>query len=60
MFNAIGEFLEREAGHVAVSLALMLLGGVFYKLSIPQSEDLILVGLGYFGRSMVGSKSKQQ
>ena len=51
------DFLEREAGHVTVSLALIVLGAALYLLRVPKGEDLIPFALGVLGRSMIGRKS---
>lgn len=50
------EFIEREAGHVAVGLALILTGAVLVKVGIPKSEDLIPFALGIIARSMIGER----
>ena len=50
------EFLEREAGHVVVSLILIVLGAGLWLLKIPKGEDLIPFALGVLGRSMIGRK----
>ena len=51
----LADFMEREAGHFAVSLVLILLGALLWKFNVPKAEDLILLGTGYIGRSMVGA-----
>ena len=53
----IAEFLEREAGHVVVSLILIGLGTALWILKIPKSEDLIPFATGVLARSMVGTKT---
>lgn len=51
------DFMEREAGHVTVSLVLIVLGAGLYLLKVPKGEDLIPFALGVLGRSMVGRKN---
>ena len=46
--------LEREAGHVVVSLILIGLGAALWFYKVPKGEDLIPFALGVLGRSMVG------
>jgi hypothetical protein len=48
------EFIEREAGHVTVSLVLVAFGAVLWLLKVPKGEDLIPFALGVLGRSMIG------
>ena len=50
----LAEFLEREAGHVTVSLALIAIGAVLWLLKVPKAEDLIPFATGVLARSMVG------
>jgi hypothetical protein len=50
--------LEREAGHVAVSLVLIVLGAAFWLLKVPKGEDLIPFALGVLGRSMIGKPNE--
>ena len=54
MFRA--DFLEREAGHVVVSLILIAIGAGLWMLKVPKGEDLIPFALGVLGRSMIGRK----
>jgi hypothetical protein len=56
----IAEFLEREAGHVVVSLVLIALGAGLWTLKVPKGEDLIPFALGVLGRSMIGSERNQR
>ena len=49
--------LEREAGHILVSLILIALGATLWLLKVPKGEDLIPFATGVLARSMVGSKS---
>ena len=48
------QFWEREAGHIVVSLILIVLGAALWLLKVPKGEDLIPFALGVLGRSMVG------
>ena len=52
----ISGFLEREAGHVVVSLVLIVLGAGLWLLRVPKGEDLIPFALGVLGRSMIGKQ----
>lgn len=54
MIDRIAVFLEREAGYIAVSFALIGAGAVLWKLGVPKGEELIVFALGVLGRSMVG------
>ena len=47
-------FLEREAGHVVVSLILIAMGAALCLLKVPKAEDLIPFALGVLARSMIG------
>lgn len=53
----IADFVEREAGHVVVSLILIILGAALWILKVPKGEDLIPFATGVLARSMVGTKS---
>ena len=53
----VAEFLEREAGHVVVSLLLIGLGAALWILKVPKGEDLIPFATGVLARSMVGRNS---
>ncbi len=55
----IADFLEREAGHIVVSFALIGVGAGLWFLKVPKGEDLIPFATGVLARSMIGSKSKQ-
>ena len=55
----MASFLEREAGHFNISLVQILVGAVLWKCEVPRAEDLILIGAGYMGRSMVGPAKGQ-
>jgi hypothetical protein len=50
--------VEREDGHVVVSLLLIALGAGLWTLKIPKGEDLVPFALGVLGRSMIGSQQK--
>ncbi|HZT32780.1 MAG TPA: hypothetical protein VE999_01605 [Gemmataceae bacterium] len=52
------ELVEREAGHVLVSLVLIILGALLWLLKVPKGEDLIPFALGVLGRSMVGKSNE--
>jgi hypothetical protein len=52
------EFVEREAGHVVVSLILIAIGAALWVLKVPKGEDLIPFALGVLGRSMIGKQSQ--
>jgi hypothetical protein len=51
--------VEREAGHVVVSLLLIALGAGLWTLKVPKGEDLIPFALGVLGRSMIGKQGNQ-
>lgn len=55
----IAEFLEREAGHVVVSLILIAIGAGMWMWKVPKGEDLIPFALGVLGRSMIGKHGNQ-
>jgi hypothetical protein len=60
MFGSLGEFLEREAGHVLIGFGLILVGFALWKAGMPKSEDLTPFALGLIARSMIGAgKTKQ-
>lgn len=50
-------FLEREAGHIVVSLILIVLGAALWILKVPKAEDLIPFATGVLARSMIGNHS---
>lgn len=54
----IGDFIEREAGHIVVSLALIGIGAGLWFLGVPKGEDLIPFATGVLARSMIGTKPK--
>jgi hypothetical protein len=56
----ICDFMEREAGHVVVSLTLIAFGAVLWLLKVPKGEDLIPFALGVLGRSMIGKEADQR
>lgn len=53
----VAEFVEREAGHVLVSLVLIVIGAALWILKVPKGEDLIPFATGVLARSMVGRNS---
>ena len=53
----LAEFLEREAGHVTVSLVLIAFGAVLVLMKVPKGEDLIPFALGVLARSMIGKQN---
>jgi len=55
----IAEFLEREAGHVVVSLILIAVGAGLWIWRVPKGEDLIPFAMGVLGRSMIGKQGNQ-
>ena len=54
--NQIAGLMEREAGHVLISLVLICLGAGLWVLHVPKGEDLIPFALGVLGRSMIGKQ----
>jgi F0F1-type ATP synthase assembly protein I len=58
--SGLASFLEREAGHVVVSLLLIFIGAALWYVKVPKAEDLIPFATGVLARSMIGSSSKQQ
>ena len=54
---SLASFVEREAGHVVVSLILVVLGAALVLLKVPKGEDLIPFALGVLARSMIGKQS---
>lgn len=52
----LGGFIEREAGHIMVSFALIALGAVLWFFKVPKGEDLIPFATGVMARSMIGTK----
>ena len=56
MLERIAKSMEREAGHVVVSLLLIAIGAGLYLLKVPKGEDLIPFALGVMGRSMLGKR----
>jgi len=55
----VSEFLEREAGHIVVSLILIALGASLWLLKVPKGEDLIPFATGVLARSMIGKQVNQ-
>lgn len=49
----VNEFLEREAGHIVVSIVLLLLGVVFMRLGLSaHGDELVIFAMGTLSRSM--------
>ncbi len=55
---SVPDIIEREAGHVLVSLILIALGAGLWLLKVPKGEDLIPFALGVLGRSMIGKPNE--
>ena len=53
----LADWIEREAGHVVVSLILIALGAALWLLKVPKGEDLIPFATGVLARSMIGKQS---
>ncbi len=51
------DLLERQAGHILVGLALVILAVPFQYLQVPKGDDLIPFGLGVMARSMTSRKN---
>ena len=56
----IANFIEREAGHIVVSFALIGVGATLWWFKVPKGEDLIPFATGVLARSMIGTKPKQE
>lgn len=56
----LAELIECEAGHILVSLVLILIGAGLWWLKVPKAEDLIPFATGVLARSMIGRQSGQQ
>jgi len=52
------DFLEREAGHVVISMILILIGAALWYVKVPKAEDLIPFATGVLARSMIGKQPK--
>jgi hypothetical protein len=52
--SGIAGLLEREAGHVVISLVLIFIGAGLWFLKVPKAEDLIPFATGVLARSMIG------
>jgi hypothetical protein len=50
--------LERQAGHILVSLVLLVLGAVLWKLGVPKAEEILPFTLGVLARSMMTGEQK--
>ncbi len=51
-------FLEREAGHIVVSMLLIVLAAALWLLKVPKAEDLIPFATGVLARSMIGTGNR--
>lgn len=53
-FNSFTAFIEREAGHVILSVVLVAIGMLFLnpELRVGAARDLVVFGLGVLARSM--------
>jgi hypothetical protein len=49
--------LERESGHMALSLLVAVLGVVAWRFGFPHADAVVAGALGWLGRSM-GSTDK--
>jgi hypothetical protein len=54
LFDAIAKFVEREAGHIMVSLLLVLIGYWLWCAKFSKGEDVVMFALGVLSRSMIG------
>ena len=45
--------LERQSGHILVSLVLLVLGAALWKLGVPKAEEILPFTLGVLARSMM-------
>ncbi len=54
VIHSVAGYQEREAGHILISLLLIGLGALLWKLQVPKGEDLIPFALGVLARSMIG------
>jgi hypothetical protein len=54
MLIKIAEFVERDAGHICTALFTILMAAGLWAIGLPKAEDLILVAIGWMGRSMMG------
>jgi hypothetical protein len=50
--------LDTPGGHILTGMVLIILGGVFLKVQIPEGKDLILFASGALMRSMLGQNGK--
>lgn len=46
------DILERQAGHIVVSIVLMAVGAILWKLNVPKAEDVLPFAMGVLARSM--------
>lgn len=54
MMTKLAEFIERDAGHIVTALFTILMAACLWAIGLPKAEDLILVAIGWMGRSMMG------
>jgi hypothetical protein len=59
MLGSFSDFLEREAGHIVMSLLLVLIGAALLKLGINEGRDLIVFSMGVLSRSMGNNQQSQ-
>jgi hypothetical protein len=52
------DVFERQAGHILVSLVLLVLGAALWKLGVPKAEDVLPFALGVLARSMMTGEQK--
>ncbi|MBN9658616.1 MAG: hypothetical protein J0H49_10595 [Acidobacteria bacterium] len=57
MLHSLAEFLEREAGHIAVALLLIAVGYFLWVGKFEKGEDVVVFALGLLSRSMIGVKA---
>jgi hypothetical protein len=50
--------LERQSGHILVSLVLLVLGAILWKLGVPKAEEILPFTLGVLARSMMTGEQK--
>ena len=56
MWLGFAKFIERESGHITVSLVLILISYLLWLAKMPKAEDILMFALGVLSRSMVGHK----
>lgn len=50
--------LDTPGGHIIIGVGVILIGGAFLKVGIPEGKDLILFASGALMRSMLGQNGK--